>query len=40
MNFILVGLDLAVERTMALENQAVGDVEQLVKEETKRRQKQ
>jgi predicted DNA-binding mobile mystery protein A len=30
----------AVERTMALENQAVGDVEQLVKEETKRRQRQ
>jgi predicted DNA-binding mobile mystery protein A len=29
----------AVERTMALENQAVGDVEQLVKEETKRRQR-
>jgi predicted DNA-binding mobile mystery protein A len=29
----------AVERTMALEDQAVGDVEQLVKEETKRRQK-
>jgi predicted DNA-binding mobile mystery protein A len=30
----------AVERTMALEDQAVGNVEQLVKEETKRRQKQ
>lgn len=30
----------AVERTMALEDQAVGDVEQLVKEETKRRQRQ
>jgi predicted DNA-binding mobile mystery protein A len=29
----------AVERTMALEDQAVGDVEQLVKEETKRRRK-
>jgi predicted DNA-binding mobile mystery protein A len=30
----------AVERTMALEDQAVGNVEQLVQEETKRRQKQ
>jgi predicted DNA-binding mobile mystery protein A len=30
----------AVERTMALEDQAVGDVGQLVKEETKRRQRQ
>jgi predicted DNA-binding mobile mystery protein A len=30
----------AVERTMALEDQAVGNVEQLVKEETKRRQRQ
>jgi predicted DNA-binding mobile mystery protein A len=30
----------AVERTMVLEDQAVGDVEQLVKEETKRRQRQ
>jgi predicted DNA-binding mobile mystery protein A len=29
----------AVERTMALEDQAVGNVEQLIKEETKRRQR-
>jgi predicted DNA-binding mobile mystery protein A len=29
----------AVERTMALEDQAVGEVEQLVKEETERRQR-